>query len=216
MNCFRLLLCLFCVTICSRANFINPGFETRNFNGWTLGGNSPASGVAVYGTAIFGGSVNVHSGEFAGFALVRCTDHCPQELITLSQVTPVIPNTTYSIGFFLGNDYSSVVGIDINDSAVQIFVDGTGLLFHNPGNLLPGSTPADMQLISGSFFSGDRTSVTATFQIVGSGSQAVPFSFDDFFVNETASAAPEPGTLMLVAMGLAICLLRASRSTVIL
>jgi hypothetical protein len=45
MNCMRLLLCLFCATICSRADSINPGFEIHNFNGWTIGGNSLASGV---------------------------------------------------------------------------------------------------------------------------------------------------------------------------
>jgi hypothetical protein len=103
MNCMRLLLCLFCATICSRADSINPGFEIHSFNGWTIGGNSLASGVAFGGTAISGGSVNVPSGEFAGFALVHCSSgiFCTSEQITLSQLVAVVPNTACSIGIFL-------------------------------------------------------------------------------------------------------------------
>ena len=76
----------------------------------------------------------------------------------------------------------------------QIFVDGLEL-FPNTGtqSFGLGSTPADMQLFSSSFFSGgSRTSI-------GSGTSRDGLSFDDFFEN----AVPEPGTVMLIAMGLA-------------
>jgi hypothetical protein len=143
--------------------------------------------------------------------LVRCGSAgicSPIELITLSQVVAVLPNTTYSIGFFLGNDSSSGLGINTDDSHLQIFVDGTGLLANSLQNFGVGSTPADMQLFSSSFFSGSRTSITATFQITGSGTSRDGLSFDDFFVN---AAVPEPGTVILIAMGLAVCFVQCRR-----
>jgi hypothetical protein len=215
MGCRRLLLFLFCATIASRAAFINPGFETGDFTGWTIGGNSISNGVAAEGTLISGTDspfspayVDVHSGAFAGYVLVRCGGNLcsPTELITLTQVVAVAPDTTYSIGFFLGNDSSALIGIPIDNDHLQIFVDGTGLLSPRFDDFAPGSKPTDMQLFSGSFFSGSRTSITATFQINGGGTSRDGLSFDDFFVN----AVPEPGAVTLTVMGLA-AFLAASR-----
>src|SRR5712691_7186327 len=129
MKFLRPLLCLLSA-VSAHAGLVNPGFEAGNFAGWMIGGNSISNGVAVDGTLISGTAapfspafVNVHSGAFAGFALVRCSGCSPTELITLSQVVAVVPNTTYSIGFFLGNDSSSGMGIDIDNNHFQIFVD---------------------------------------------------------------------------------------------
>jgi hypothetical protein len=149
--------------------------------------------------------VNVHSGTFAGFATVRCNAFgcTPAELITLSQMVSVTPNTTYSLGFFLGNDSSSGLGIAMGPEALDILVDGVGLLtgFEN----FPfGSSPSDMQLFSSSFFTGTRSTITATFQINGSGTSHAGLSFDDFFV----TPVPEPGTFGLIAAALFTLYLR--------
>jgi PEP-CTERM motif-containing protein len=212
----RLLLCFLCVTVCSRAGLINPGFETFDFTGWTIGGTSLTFGVGVDGSRIpavdppFSPAfVNVHSGNVAAFAVVKCAGGCsPLELIILSQVIAVVPNTTYSIGFFLGNDSASPAGIHIDNNHLQIFVDGAGLLPSDPTQFIAaGSTPADMRLISSFFSSGARTSVTAKFQITASGTSRAGVSFDDFFVT---AAVPEPGSAMLIAIGLAILALSRS------
>ena len=57
---------------------VNPGFETGDFSGWTVGGNSMNTGVASDGTPISGfdppfawNYVNVRSGDYAGYALVK-------------------------------------------------------------------------------------------------------------------------------------------------
>jgi len=203
----RVLPCLLFAAICSRAAIVNPGFETGDFTGWTIGGDSISTGVAVDGALIAGTDapfspafVNVHSGAFAGFATVRCGSNIcsPIELVTLSQIVAVIPNTTYSIGFFLGNDSSSGLGINIDDSHLQIFVDGVGLLSPRFENFPTGSSPADMQLFSSSFFSSNRSSITAMFQINGSGTSRDGLSFDDFFV----TPVPEPSTASLIVTGI--------------
>jgi hypothetical protein len=54
-----------------------------------------------------------------------------------------------------------------------------------------------MQLFSSSFFSSNRSSITATFQINGSGTSRAGLSFDDFFV----TPVPEPGTVALIVTG---------------
>jgi hypothetical protein len=109
---------------------------------------------------------------------------CPaRELITLSQVISVVPNTGYSAGFFLGNDSPATFGTFTQDADLQIFVDGVGLLPSSQRNINPGSTPAEMQLFSGTFSSGGRTTVTVMFQIIGSGTARAEASFDDFFVD---------------------------------
>src|SRR5436309_41807 len=85
--------CLAILAICFGANLlhadqllINPGFETGNFSGWTVFrpapgpfGGTPIYGVATAGTPIPGTSfsgmnVIVHSGTYAGYAVV-CQVH---------------------------------------------------------------------------------------------------------------------------------------------
>jgi hypothetical protein len=197
---------------------VNPGFETGDFSGWTVGGNSTSAGVATDGASIAGASpsssphfVNLRSGSFAGFAVVRQGNTGPPpptptpdiERILLSQTVAVTPFDTLSIGFYLGNDASSGYGAFTGDDFLQIFVDGVGIL---PSDLLvvsPGSTPADFRFISGNAATGSRTSVNVTFAITGSGTARAGASFDDFFVNGVAPAAavPEPGTLALLLVG---------------
>jgi len=186
----------------------NPGFETGSFAGWTLGGNTSSEGVASDGTAVGGADnpfppnfVNVRSGSFAGYALVKDGDD-PVERITLTQTISVLPNSNYTVGFWLGNDSSAEFGMFEDDSHTQIFIDGVGLL--NGGLIVPtGSTPAYFISVVSSFNSGANSSVSVEFAINGSGTSRVNVSFDDFLVEGPPAAVPEPPTLALLSISLA-------------
>ncbi len=188
---------------------VNPGFETGDFSGWTVGGNSIQVGVATDGTSIPSADSpfppnfqNVRSGQFAGNALVKTIEsgpvqeENPVERITLSQTIFVSPNTLFEVGFWLGNDSNSPFGMLIDDDHTQIFVDGSGLLGSDM-IIDPGSGPGDFNLFSTTFDTGLRTEVTVEFAINGSGTARVGVSFDDFFL------VPEPSSAALLLIGIA-------------
>ena len=165
----------------------NPGFETGDFAGWTVGGNSIQVGVDIDGTVIPNADppflpnfVNVRSGTYAGHALIK-DGIDPVERIILSQTVSVLPNNNVDVGFWLGNDSASVFGVQIDDDHLQIFIDGLGLLPNASLNVRNGSSPADFHLFSANFNTGSRTSITVDFAINGSGTSRVGASFDDFF-----------------------------------
>jgi len=165
----------------------NPGFETGDFAGWTVGGNSIQVGVDTDGTVIPNADppflpnfVNVRSGTYAGHALIK-DGMDPVERIILSQTVSVLPNNNVDVGFWLGNDSASVFGVQIDDDHLQIFIDGVGLLPNAILNVRNGSSPADFHLFSANFNTGSRTSITVDFAINGSGTSRVGASFDDFF-----------------------------------
>ena len=202
----RLALCSLCVATASHANLlVNPGFETGDFGGWTVGGTA-ISGVALAGTPLAPTAfppnvVDVHSGDFAAFGIVRAID--PVAFI-LTQTVPVEPGTNYDIGFFFTNDSSSVIGYSIDATHTEIFVNGLGIL--PPGNhiicpdcLLRADT-VPWNLLSATWNSGDNTSATISIQIVASGPGFVGLSVDDAFA---VADVPEPSAFGLMAGSLA-------------
>jgi len=194
---------------------INPGLETGDFTGWTVGGNSSQSGVALDGTPIANvdpeftpAFQNVRSGRFAGNAIV--TDvHAPIQLITLTQVIAVQPNQNYDVGLWLGNDSPHAFGISIDNSHTQIFIDDSPVLGSGSRNIPPGSGPGDFVELHRTFDTGSRTSITVMFEINGSGTAPAAASFDDFFL--MASPVPEPTLLVVLSLGLAAGWLRFGR-----
>lgn len=209
LSLFALFVTTFCGTALATNILVNPGFETGDFTGWTVGGNSPNFGVATQGTPIAGttfpSAVHIRSGSDAAFATICCTGLPSfQQTITLSQTVPVLPGETDSVGFYLGS-WALGYTLDINNNETQIFIDGTGILT-GPSFLTPafGQTPADFTLLSGTFNTGSRTSVTVEYQVSGSGLFEGEYSMDDFFLNTGASPVPEPTSLILLTTGLAL------------
>src|SRR5690606_2855085 len=91
----------------------NPGFETGDFTGWTVGGNRVSASVETDGTPIPGVYVNfdptvqnVRNGNYAGSALVALgassASTAIAEVLTLTQTVNVLAGESYIISFFLG------------------------------------------------------------------------------------------------------------------
>ncbi len=197
----------------ANAMFINGGFETGDFTGWTvsdIGGGS--SGVGVDGSAIPGESasfepafVNVRGGTQAAFAVVATS---LGEFLSLSQTIDLAAGT-YNTGFFMGNDNAAEFGINgaISNEHLGIFVDGNNIGFdvRFPDNSFPvGTLPTDTEEFS-SEFSVLGGLHTIEFRISGSGNVRPGISVDDAFLNRVADngiSVPEPSTLAVFALGL--------------
>jgi hypothetical protein len=195
------------------------GFETGDFTGWIVGGTTVQVGVAADGTPIANADPpfppnfqNVRSGLYAGNALVRGDIPLGRENVVLSQTIVVQPDTDFQIGFWLGNDSASGFGTRTSNDALQIFIDGVGLLGRSRTfSVPPGSGPDDFLSFTGFFNSGSRTQVDVQFAIIGSGTSRVGVSFDDFFLVEGPAPEPTPGppppipeptTMLLLGTGL--------------
>jgi hypothetical protein len=183
---------------------INPGFESGDFTGWTVGGNSIQTGVATDGAVILNADPpfppvfqNVRSGSFAGNALVK-NGIDPIERIILSQTVSVLENQDINVGFWMGNDSSSGFGMSIDDAHTQIFIDSAGLLSNDFLNFPTGSQPGDFLNFGGTFNTGSRTSIDVAFAINGSGTSRAGVSFDDFYL----TAVPIPAAIWLFGSGL--------------
>ena len=185
---------------------VNAGFETGDFTGWTVYrpapgpfGGTPIYGVATAGTPIPGTSftgmnVIVHSGTYAGYAVVCQTHPCSgsgdvaTDYLELSQTLRLVPGDSYTVGFDFGDPISTI----LNDGAL-IYVDGTAITLSSRPQLRQG-----FNLVQGTFIATDPDP-TITFLIQGSGSGHAGLSFDDFFVNGPAApAVPEPSSLVML------------------
>jgi hypothetical protein len=204
------ILVLFCFLVAAPAFadqlLNNPGFETGNFSGWTLNGNSPNYGVATAGTPITGtypslGSMTVvvNSGSYAGYAVVcKSSSLCEPsgdlngDYLDLSQAISVVPGDTYTVGMWI----AASAGLYGGSSTIS--VDGSSI-FSGSGS---GDITSTYKFFSGTFTASDPNP-TIDFHIQGSGAYDAGFSFDDFSVTGTpGTPAPEPGTLALLGTGL--------------
>jgi PEP-CTERM motif len=190
---------------------VNPGFETGDFTGWTVFrpvpgpfGGTPIYGVATAGTPIPGTSfsgmnVIVHSGAYAGYAVV-CQNHpcsgggdVATDYLELGQAVSLVPGSSYTVGFWFGDPITT----QLADGAL-IFVDGTSLALTSK----PSALHSGYNLIEGTFTTADPNP-TITFFIQGSGFGHAGLSFDDFHLNGlSAVAVPEPSSVLLLSAGL--------------
>ena len=189
---------------------VNSGFETGDFAGWMVGGNTVESGVSADSTDISTNtndffdpsSQNVRSGEFAAYGIVRGN---PIERVFLTQTVSVAANSLYNVGFYVGVDSAfSVFAFSLGAGLNEILVDGTPIVgLAGGGNLLSGSTSTAFRLVSGDFMTGAaQTTLEVSYRIQGSGRGRAGFSIDDLFFT-AANQIPEPGTLALFGLGLA-------------
>lgn len=189
----------------SQATIINPGFETGDFSGWTVGGVNGGRGVALDGTPISASNanfqpnfVNVRSGNFAGFAAIAETNG---ESLSLSQTVNLLPGLQ-TAGFFMGLDQNGGIGIDfaIDAQRLAILVNSVNQTFTTrfPFNNFPtGSTPAGFFEFSSNFTSVGGPTLLE-FRISGSGTWRAGISVDDFFVTGAiAQAVPEPASIAI-------------------
>lgn len=146
------------------------------------------------------GYVNVRSGTFAAYGVVRGYGIVPPEAITLSQVVSVSPGQNLDVGFFASNwaDSSYGAGQGNAPNLISILVNGTEILPSVSYFLF--SNDKSWYEFEGSYNTGSATSIDVTFQFVASGTHNFPVSLDDFFVETTAT--PEPSSMLLLASGL--------------
>jgi hypothetical protein len=98
---------------------INGGFETGDFTGWTLSGNTSFTGVTTG---------NAHGGQWVAFS------GPDGPLGALSQYVPTTPGTTYTLTYFLRsdgrspNEFRATFGdrtIDLTDLPASGYTRGT-------------------------------------------------------------------------------------------
>ncbi len=192
---------------------INSSFETGDLTGWTIGGTSPHHGVNLDGTDLSGFTTpddfdpsyqNVRSGSYAAFASLSTN---PLQQIWFEQTINTVANSTYDIGYWMGVDTNS--GVGVWDADNDILVNGTSIMLSGFGGVYPGSDPLDFNNIFGQYATGaGETSVTVSFRISGSGTWQAAFSLDDFYFDGQAPISgepiPEPATMLLFGTGIAV------------
>ena len=186
-----LILVWSCAGKVGGVTFVNGGFESGDFSGWTVGGVTNGHGVALDGTSISGvhsifdpAFVNVRSGSYAAYAVVADERF---EYLSLSQEV-YLPAGTHVVGFFMGNDSGSGFKTNgaVNGKRLATFIDGVHHRFttrppYALGRIPPGSTANDMYEFSTEFTSaGGPTSFEL--RISGSGSWRPGISVDDAFL----------------------------------
>jgi hypothetical protein len=88
---------------------VNSGFETGNFNGWTLSGSTAFEGVSTsFATTPNSGSYSAFFGAVGGFNVI-------------SQTIATTPNDTYNISFALDNSGGPYSEAFVNWGGTQVW-----------------------------------------------------------------------------------------------
>jgi len=160
----------------------NCGFETGDFTGWTLTGDTVHAGVDAF---------DAHSGNFGafigGFGSINAGD---QNFAALSQSLSTIVGQGYLLSFY----WAHLTNADVTPDNVFAAFVGTGLA---TGTLQ--RNVADQPYIRSLPFYFVATSNATTLQFLAEDANFF-FSLDDVTVTP---GAPEPATLFLVAPVLA-------------
>ena len=185
----------------------NPGFETGDLTGWDFLGGTIRLGVETAGTEIppeglyYPSIQNVRSGDFAAYAIV---DQPLDEYVRLSQLLTVVPNTTYSMGYYASVNAPPLNSVGFGDSPYSSLVD---ILINDVSIAAthPDTIGNDFVLVDGSFTTGaSQTVLTVTFEAsASSNTGSVGLSLDDFYFADSVSAVPEPSTWAMMILGFA-------------
>jgi Carbohydrate binding domain len=177
------LSCTFCgAFLANAANLVvNPGFESGDLTAWTISGaHSDSAGEGIY----YGvDTIDAHSGTYGAYF------GPPEGVIDLSQNVATIPGATYTFSFWLA--HSGPTPFPYTNSFAVSFAGNTLFTASNvsAGGYQQYSYTAVAQSASTnvSFMFRDDTSY---------------FSLDDISVS--SSAVPEPASLLLLAVPLAL------------
>jgi len=185
----------------ANANLIvNPSFETGDFTGWSIGGTATSYGVDLDGTAISGSYysdnvVNIRSGDYAAWGLVAAFATPPVNLV-LSQSIDVIAGETYDIGFYLSLGRTS--GLESAGRTLRIRIDGSQVYafdaYGSTGDPFVGTDPTNFEHHSLQWMAPSSGSVLVEFDLSGSGTAQIGFSYDDFYF------IPGPSALALLGL----------------
>ncbi len=184
---------------------VNGGFETGDFTGWTVTGvANVCDGPTEFCGNPFEGnfSVNLNSGESAASAVI-------------SQTFATDPGTTYAVTFAYGiMDF-------VGGSAQQLQVEVISTLAGNhdllnqtvtsPPSIDPGgafNAQVNYQLFTFSFVADDTSATLQFTDVAGNPSGSIDGKLDAASVDPV----PEPGTMALIAAGLACVVGRLKRA----
>jgi hypothetical protein len=163
----------------------NPGFETGDFTGWTLAGNTPDN--TVVGTAGFD-SWLAHSGDFFAALGAAGSDNL------MSQEIATTAGQSYTFSWFLGSDGGT-------PSNFTAFWNGSAITSLSNASASPGYTRGT-PTASYAFYSFTEVATGASTLIqFNSRNDLFYWALDDVSVSSTA-AVPEPSSLVLSAMGI--------------
>jgi len=179
---------------------VNCGFETGNFTGWTISGNTANPNGNYYGVDAY----DANSGSFGAF--MSQDFFVGTAPVDLSQTLATVAGDTYQISFFLEQDTAPTTAGYIH--AFSATFGGTTMLTLTPTVALPGSLAYTEYT-----FSETATAPSTTLQFDFENDDNY-WSFDDVSVTltSTASSAPEPSAGLLGGTALvALLLLRRRR-----
>ena len=180
----------FAAASASAAIVVNGGFETGDFSGWTLTGDTSFSGV-------FSDPGIPQSGTYgASFGAVGDT-------VTLSQLLATTAGTLYTVDFWLQSELDAF-GVTTPNS-FQLAWNGSSVA---GSSLLNAGAFAYKHFTYNLMAPAASTSLAFTFR-----NDPAFWDLDNVAVTAVAAPIPEPETWALMAMGLAFVAARRRRST---
>jgi hypothetical protein len=158
----------------------NGGFETGNFNSWTIGYAATNSDIAVYGAP--------HSGTYAAEF-----GQATEDYDSISQILTTQAESNYTLGFWLYNSPGSFATTAVN-ADFQALWDGVSVTNINGGD------PIDKSGYT--YFSFDLTG-TGNDTLLFEGYNAPSYyNLDDVSLTADTVDTPEPSSLLLLSTGL--------------
>lgn len=160
----------------------NCGFETGNFNAWTISGNTANPGGNYYGVDTF----DAHSGTYGAYMSQDYVDGGTAP-VKLSQTLATIVGDPYTVTFWLEQDTAPTTGYTHAFSATW---NGTTLFSVTPSVNSPGDVGSWVEYSFGGTATGATTTLQFSFQ-----NDDNFWSFDDISV-----VAPEPTSAGLLVL----------------
>jgi hypothetical protein len=179
----------------------NCGFETGDFQDWTLGGNTANPGGNYYGVDSF----DANSGNYGAYMSQDYIDGGTAP-VDLSQTITTTPGVLYDITFWLEQDTAPTLGYTHAFSAAW---GGTTILSLTPTVAVPGPVGSFTEYSFAETAPAASTTLTFAFE-----NDDNYWSFDDVAVVPAATpATPEPSTGLLAGVVMSVLLLLWRRSS---